>query len=120
VTISLYRPWVVRAQCATPVASVVPLQLPAPREIVTTWPASRAVVASSASTSRTATFAEDACSPSGPAYSTVPAWTAVIVTSKVTKSGSTIHGDTARIVVVHTGGFHPLLAGWGTVVATVC
>ncbi len=50
----------------------------------------------------------------------VPAWTAVIVTSRVTKSGSTIHGNTARIVVVHTGGFHPLLAGWGTVAATVC
>jgi len=50
----------------------------------------------------------------------VPAWTAVIVTSKVTRSGSTIHGNTARIVVVHTGGFHPLIAGWGTVVATAC
>ena len=35
------------------------------------WPASRAVVASSASTSRAATCAEDACSPAGPAYSTV-------------------------------------------------
>ena len=44
----------------------------------------------------------------------------MIVTSKVTKSGSTIHGDAVRIVVVHTGGFHPLLGGWGTVVATVC
>jgi PKD repeat protein len=50
----------------------------------------------------------------------VPAWTAVIVASKVTKSGSTIHGDAARIVVVHTRGFNPLLGGWGTVVATVC
>ena len=50
----------------------------------------------------------------------VPAWTAVIVTSKVARSGSTIHGSTARIVVVHTGRFHPLIVGWGTVVAPVC
>lgn len=50
----------------------------------------------------------------------VPAYMAVVVTGKVTKSGPTIHGNTVRIVVVHTDGYYPVLGGWGTVVATVC
>ena len=50
----------------------------------------------------------------------VPAYMAVVVTGKVTRSGSTIHGNTVRIVVVHTDGYYPVLGGWGTVVATVC
>ena len=50
----------------------------------------------------------------------VPAWTAVVVAGKVTKSGSTIHGNTVHVVVVHTGGYNRILGGWGTVVATVC
>ena len=47
----------------------------------------------------------------------------VIVTTHVTKSGSTIAGDTVHIVVVkvnpgYTG--NPINPGTGTIVATLC
>jgi hypothetical protein len=48
---------------------------------------------------------------------------AVIVSSGVTKVGSTISGDTARVVVVKTdSGYapNPGHAGTGTIVGTVC
>jgi M6 family metalloprotease-like protein len=53
----------------------------------------------------------------------VPAYMGVVVASKVTKDGSTIAGDTKRIVVVKTNpgyGPSPGKAGTGTVVATYC
>jgi von Willebrand factor type A domain/Bacterial Ig-like domain (group 3) len=55
--------------------------------------------------------------------SSVPSYMGVIVSSSVGKSGSTISGDTASIVVVHTdAGYadNPGHAGTGTVVAKVC
>jgi hypothetical protein len=52
---------------------------------------------------------------SAPAGS-LPAYMAVIVTSSMSKSGSTISGNTAAVVVVKTNGTY----GTGTVVATVC
>ncbi len=54
---------------------------------------------------------------------TVPAYMGVLVSSKVTKSGSTISGDSPRIVVVKTDpGYssNPGHAGTGTVVAEFC
>jgi hypothetical protein len=57
--------------------------------------------------------------PAGP----LPAYMAVIVSSKVTQSGSTISGDTPHIVIVKTNPGYapdPGHAGTGTVVATVC
>lgn len=57
--------------------------------------------------------------PSGP----LPAYMGVIVSSKITKSGSTIAGDTLHIVVVKTDpGYQPDPGhpGTGTVVAQVC
>ena len=57
--------------------------------------------------------------PAGP----LPAYMAVIVASKITKSGSQISGDTAHIVIVKTNpGYdaNPGHAGTGTVVATIC
>jgi hypothetical protein len=48
---------------------------------------------------------------------------AVIVSSSIDKSGSTISGDTVHIVVVHTTpGYapNPGHAGTGTVVAVIC
>ena len=57
--------------------------------------------------------------PAGP----LPAYMAVIVTSKVTKTGSQISGNTVHIVVVKTNAGYdanPGHAGTGTVVATVC
>jgi hypothetical protein len=57
--------------------------------------------------------------PAGP----LPAYMAVIVTSKVTKSGSQIGGTVAHVVVVKTNPGYasdPGHAGTGTVVATVC
>jgi len=47
----------------------------------------------------------------------------VLVTSKVTKSGSTISGNFAKIVVVKINpGYapNPMNAGTGTIVATYC
>jgi Bacterial Ig-like domain (group 3)/von Willebrand factor type A domain len=55
--------------------------------------------------------------------SSVPSYMGVIVSSSIGKSGSSISGGTASIVVVHTdGGYaaNPGHAGTGTVVATVC
>jgi uncharacterized repeat protein (TIGR01451 family) len=54
---------------------------------------------------------------------TVPLFMAVIASSTVTKSGSTINGDIPKIVVVRTNpgyGPSPGHAGTGTVVAVVC
>jgi hypothetical protein len=54
---------------------------------------------------------------------TVPAYTAVVVSSTVTKSGRTISGDGFDVVVVRTDpgyGPDPGHAGTGTVVATIC
>ena len=48
---------------------------------------------------------------------------AVVVTSKVTKSGRTISGNIAKIVIVKTNpGYQPDSShpGTGTVVATLC
>jgi len=59
---------------------------------------------------------------SGPPDS-VPQYMAVIVTSSVHKSGSTVSGDTVHIVIVKTDpGYasNPGHAGTGTVVATLC
>jgi hypothetical protein len=57
--------------------------------------------------------------PAGP----LPAYMAVIVSSKVSKSGPTISGNTVHVVVVKTNaGYAPSVghAGTGTVVATIC
>ena len=57
--------------------------------------------------------------PAGP----LPAYMGVIVSSSITKSGSTISGDTPHIVVVQTNpGYapNPGHAGTGTVVAQFC
>ena len=57
--------------------------------------------------------------PAGP----LPAYMAVIVSSSIGQSGSTISGDTAHIVIVKTNsGYQPNPghAGTGTVIATVC
>ena len=54
---------------------------------------------------------------------TVPAYMGVLVSSKVSKSGSTISGDAKSIVVVKTDpGYapNPGHAGTGTVVAAFC
>ena len=48
---------------------------------------------------------------------------AIIVSSAITQSGSTIAGDTQHIVVVQTNSGYapnPGHAGTGTVVATIC
>lgn len=47
----------------------------------------------------------------------------VLVSSTATKSGSTVSGDTKKIVVVKTGAGYsgsPGKAGTGTIVATYC
>ncbi|HEY6149797.1 MAG TPA: DUF11 domain-containing protein [Gaiellaceae bacterium] len=57
--------------------------------------------------------------PAGP----LPEFMAVIVSSLITKSGSTIHGDTVHMVVVHTNpgyGPDPGHPGTGQVVAEIC
>jgi hypothetical protein len=57
--------------------------------------------------------------PAGP----LPAYVAVIVSSKITKSGPQISGNTVHIVIVKTNAGYadnPGAAGTGTVVATVC
>jgi hypothetical protein len=61
-------------------------------------------------------------SPDPPA-GTLPAYMAVLVTSSVAKSGSSISGTTTHIVIVKTDAGYkndPGHAGTGTVVATVC
>lgn len=60
---------------------------------------------------------------SPPPTSGVPSYMGTLVTSRVTKSGSTIAGDTVKIVVVRTDpGYapNPFSAGTGTIVATYC
>ena len=55
--------------------------------------------------------------------SSVPAYMAVVVPTKVTQSGSTISGQVAKVVIVKTNpGYQPNPAdpGTGTVVATLC
>ena len=55
--------------------------------------------------------------------SSVPAYMAVVVATKVTQSGSTISGDIAEVVIVKTNpGYQPNPddPGTGTVVATLC
>jgi predicted outer membrane repeat protein len=68
-----------------------------------------------------ATFVGDPGNSGGPP-ATVPTYMGTLVTSKVTKSGSTIGGTVTRIVVVKTGAYGPApgKGGAGTVVATVC
>jgi hypothetical protein len=61
-------------------------------------------------------------SPAQPAGA-LPAYMAVLVTSSVTKAGSTLSGTTTHIVIVKTDAGYtndPGHAGTGTVVATVC
>jgi PKD repeat protein len=50
----------------------------------------------------------------------VPAWVAVIVATTVRKDGSTISGNTARILVIHTDAYDPAVLGRGTIAATAC
>jgi hypothetical protein len=53
----------------------------------------------------------------GEAPATAPEWMGVVVTTTVTKDGSTITGDTARWLVLHVDAYDPALIGRGTVVA---
>lgn len=65
---------------------------------------------------------------SGPGNSTsppatLPGYMAVVVSSSITKSGSTINGNVTKLVIVKTNtgyGPDPGQAGTGTIVATVC
>jgi hypothetical protein len=60
---------------------------------------------------------------SAPPTSGVPSYMGVLVASSVTKSGSTINGTWAKIVVVKTDpGYQPNPGhpGTGTIVATFC
>jgi len=60
---------------------------------------------------------------SGEPPATVPTYMPVIVTSSLTKSGSTIGGDVHKVVIVKTDpgyGPDPGHPGTGTVVATIC
>jgi hypothetical protein len=69
-----------------------------------------------------ATWSSDPGNSSGPP-STVPGYTAVIVSSNITKSGSTISGNIVEIVIVKTNpgyGPDPGHAGTGTVVGVLC
>jgi len=50
----------------------------------------------------------------------VPTWVGVVVAATVRKDGSTISGNTARILVVHTDAYDPAVLGRGTVAATAC
>ena len=69
------------------------------------------------------TFTTDPGNSAPPPNGPLPAYMSVIVTSKVTKSGSTISGTIVHIVVVKTNaGYNanPGHPGTGTVVATIC
>jgi hypothetical protein len=62
-------------------------------------------------------------SPPPPPASSIPSYMGVVVSSKVTMSGSTVSGDVNSIVVVKTNGGYrpdPQYPGTGTVVATYC
>ena len=50
----------------------------------------------------------------------IPEWMGVAVATTVTKEGSEIRGDTARIVVVRTTSYIPSVVGRGIVVAAAC
>ncbi|MDQ1710798.1 MAG: large repetitive protein [Frankiaceae bacterium] len=67
------------------------------------------------------TFVGDPGNSGGPP-ATVPSYMGTLVTSKVTKTKSTIGGTVTHIVVVKTGTYAPApgKGGTGTVVATVC
>ena len=70
-----------------------------------------------------ATFTTDPGNSAPPPNGPLPAYMSVIVTSKVTKSGSTISGTIVKIVIVKTNAGYdsdPGHPGTGTVVATVC
>jgi len=70
-----------------------------------------------------ATWSTDPGNSSPPPAGPLPAYMAVIVTSSSAKSGSTVSGTIAHIVVVKTNAGYdanPGHAGTGTVVATVC
>ena len=69
------------------------------------------------------TFTTDPGNSAPPPNGPLPAYMSVIVTGKVTKSGSTISGTIVRIVVVKTNAGYstnPGHPGTGTVVATIC
>ncbi len=59
---------------------------------------------------------------SGSAPATVPSYMGTLVTSRVTKSGSSISGTVTHLVVVKTGAYRsaPGAGGTGTVVAVIC
>jgi hypothetical protein len=60
---------------------------------------------------------------STPPPATIPAYMAIIVSSSITKSGSTISGDTPHLVIVKTDpGYqgNPGHAGTGTIVGVIC
>jgi uncharacterized repeat protein (TIGR01451 family) len=60
---------------------------------------------------------------STPPPATIPAYMAVIVSSSITKSGSTISGDTQHLIIVKTDpGYqgNPGHAGTGTIVGVIC
>lgn len=70
-----------------------------------------------------ATWSTDPGNSSPPPAGPLPAYMAVIVTSKATKHGSQISGDTVAVVIVRTNAGYrgdPGHAGTGTVVATLC
>lgn len=60
---------------------------------------------------------------STPPPASIPAYMAVIVSSSITKAGSTIGGDTLHLVIVKTAGGYqgnPGHAGTGTIVGVIC
>ncbi|MBI3208498.1 MAG: hypothetical protein HYZ37_06310 [Candidatus Solibacter usitatus] len=62
-------------------------------------------------------------SATGPPPATVPAYLTVAVSSSITKSGSTLSGKIAQIVIVQTNAGYssdPGPAGTGTIVARLC
>jgi uncharacterized repeat protein (TIGR01451 family) len=70
-----------------------------------------------------ATFTTDPGNSAPPPNGPLPAYMSVIVTSKVTKSGSTISGTIVKIVIVKTNAGYdsdPGHPGTATVVATIC
>ena len=69
------------------------------------------------------TFTTDPGNSAPPPNGPLPAYMSVIVTSSVTKSGSTISGSITQIIIVKTNAGYdanPGHPGTGTVVATIC
>ena len=69
------------------------------------------------------TWTTDPGNSSPPPAGPLPAYMALIVSSKISKSGSQISGNTVAIVIVKTNSGYkndPGHAGTGTVVATLC